>query len=181
VSAGRLECLTRLFHHRWSAAILAELHRSGGAKFVTLVSRLGISRDSLRRTLDALIKHGWVLRNPGHGHPMRPEYILTPAGAKLAPWCVRICNALRLAGLEDVGFRKWSMPIVLGIQEGRRRFSELKVFLPGLTARALTLGLKELHAAGLIERHVSDGYPPSTHYRLSPAMRGVKSVLDQFG
>lgn len=180
MSGGRLERFTTLFHHRWSAPILAELHRSGGAKFVTLVARLGISRDSLRRTLDSLIEQGWVLRNPGHGHPLRPEYILTLAGARLAPWCARICHALRMAELEEVGFRKWSLPIVLGIREGQRRFSELRAYFPGLTARALTLALKELHAAGLIERHVSQGYPPTTHYRLSPALRRISIVLDEF-
>lgn len=180
MAARQIERLMALFHHRWSATVLAELHRTGGAKFVTLVTRLGISRDSLRRTLESLIEQGWVLRNPGHGHPMRPEYILTPSGARLAPWCARICHALHVAGLEDVGFRKWSMPIVLGIRRGCRRFSELKAFLPGLTARALTLALKELHAAGLVERRVSDGYPPTTHYQLNPTLRGVKIILDEF-
>ena len=58
-----------LFHHRWAVPVLAELHRgAGGAKFVTLVNRLGIGRDSLRRTLAALIERGWVMPNPGHGH-----------------------------------------------------------------------------------------------------------------
>lgn len=111
---------------------------------------------------------------------MRPEYILTPAGMRLAPWCARVCNLLRVAGLEEVGFRKWSMPIVLALHRGHRRFSELKSFLPGLTARALTLALKELNAAGVVERQVSAGYPPATHYELKPGLRRLKTVLDEF-
>lgn len=180
VTSSRIQRLTALFHHRWSVAVLAELHRGGGGKFVTLVNRLSISRDSLRRTLDSLIAQGWVVRNPGHGHPMRPEYILTASGQRLAPWCARFCCLLKVSGIEDVGLRKWSMPIALALRKGRRRFSELKSFLPGLTARALTLALKELHAAGLVERHVSDGYPPATYYQLTRNMRSMKSVLDEF-
>ena len=160
--------------------MLAEIHRSGGCKFVTLVNRLSISRDSLRRTLDSLITQGWVIRNPGHGHPMRPEYILTPSGYRLAPWCARVCAVLRVAGIEDLGLRKWSLPIVLTLRRGRKRFSELKSGLPGLTARSLTLALKQLHAAGLIERHVTGEFPPATYYQLTRRMRTLRTVLDEF-
>ena len=60
--------------------MLAELERQRGARFVALANRLGVSRDSLTRTLGALIDAGFVARNPGHGHPLRPEYILTKRG-----------------------------------------------------------------------------------------------------
>ena len=53
------------------------------AKFVVLQKRLGISRSSLQRTLRALIDAGLVKKNPGYGHPMRPEYLLTERGAKV--------------------------------------------------------------------------------------------------
>ena len=69
--------LPALLHHRWAVPILAVLHREKGAKFVTLGSRLGVSRDSLRRSLDRLTQQRLVRRNPGYGHPMRPEYVLT--------------------------------------------------------------------------------------------------------
>lgn len=180
VTSSRIQRFMALFHHRWSAAVMAELHRAGGSKFVTLVNRLPISRDSLRRTLDSLIEEGWVVRNPGHGHPMRPEYLLTPSGQRLAPWCVRFCALVKATGIGDVGLRKWSMPIVMGLRRGRRRFSEIKSFLPGLTARALTLALKELHAAGVIERYVSDEYPPATYYQMNRNLRSLRTVLDEF-
>src|SRR5947207_13068422 len=68
----------RLFHHRWAVPVLAELRRERGSRFVTLANRIGVTRDSLRRTLSALIDDGLVERNPGYGHPLRPEYVLTP-------------------------------------------------------------------------------------------------------
>lgn len=172
--------LTVLFHHRWAVPILAELHRSSGAKFVTLVKRLGVSRDSLCQTLDALIEERWVDRNPGYGHPMRPEYMLTPSGAKLGPWCARLMGVLSSLGMEDVGLRKWSLPVALALKTGRTRFSELKAFLPRPTARALALTLKNLETAGVIERAVTDDYPPSTFYRLTRIGHRLAAVLESF-
>ncbi|MGH2451320.1 MAG: winged helix-turn-helix transcriptional regulator, partial [Candidatus Limnocylindria bacterium] len=72
--------ISALFHHRWAAPVLAELDRSRGSRFVTLSNRLALSRESLRRTLTALIDAGLVMKNPGYGHPLRPEYILTERG-----------------------------------------------------------------------------------------------------
>lgn len=169
--------LIALFHHRWTVPVLAELQRGSGAKFVTLVKRLGISRDSLRRTLAALIHHRWVTRNPGHGHPLRPEYVLTRTGARIAPWCARTIKLLRALGIEDVALRKWSIPVAFALGRGRERFSEIKDFLSTSTARALTQSLKELQSAGLVERVVSDEYPPATYYRLTSRGRRLAPLL----
>lgn len=155
----------RLFHHRWAVPVLAELRRERGSRFVTLVNRLGVTRDSLRRTLNALVEDRLVERNPGYGHPLRPEYVLTPDGATVADVCDRLLSALD--GLEDVALRKWSMPVVQALSGGPRRFSELRAALPSISARSLTLALKDLQAAALVERTVTDDYPPATLYRLT--------------
>jgi len=174
----KLARLTVLFHNRWAVPILAEIYRSSGAKFVTLVKRLGLSRDSLRHTLNALIREGWVMKNPGYGHPMRPEYLLTSSGEELAPWCRRLLPLLAALGIKEVASRKWSMPVALALREGHPRFSELKASLPGLTSRALALTLKHLQIAGLVERQVSEDYPPSTRYRLTRRGRRLAVVLE---
>ena len=49
------------------------------------MNRLGVGRESLRATLDALRELGLVQPTPGHGHPMRPEYLLTAAGRDFLP------------------------------------------------------------------------------------------------
>lgn len=162
-----------LFHRRWAVPILAELQRSAGAKFVTLVNRLGVSRDSLSQTLDDLIERGLVTRNPGYGHPLRPEYILTPAGAALAPSCLSLVRTLDELQAGDAALRKWSMPIVYALRTGPRRFSELKLLLPGITPRALTQTLKELLERALIARRVVDGYPPTSVYRITARGRAL--------
>ena len=180
-----MSTLPSLFHHRWAVPILAELERSRGARFVTLAHRLGLGRESLTRTLAALVAAGLVERNPGYGHPLRPEYVLTGAGSRLGPHAVALTEALAELGAADVGLRKWSMPVVLAVgANGGRRFSELRAALPGSTPRAMTIALKDLAAAGLLERSVTDDFPPATVYRLTPragpvagAVRGLDESL----
>lgn len=163
-----------LFHHRWAVPILAELDSGSASRFVTLARRLGLSRESLRQTLAALIDAGLVKRNPGYGHPLRPEYLLTAEGRRVAPHCARLVDALRREDLVDVGLKKWSVPVLLAL-ERERRFGELRDRLQA-SPRALTLALKELAEAGLVERRVHDGFPPSSSYRLTPRARKLRRV-----
>jgi DNA-binding HxlR family transcriptional regulator len=144
-----LEVLIALCHHRWSFPIISELHRRSGAKFVSLVNRLNISRDALSRTLQALQDQDFVKRNPGYGHPLRPEYILTTRGERLSPAALELITTLQHWQLEDVVLKKWALPIINALEAKPMRFGELRQ-LP-LTARALSLTLKELELAELIE------------------------------
>lgn len=174
-----LSHLAALFHRRWAVPMLAELYNDRGAKAITLANRLGVSRESLLATLDELIEHGWIACNPGYGHPMRPEYLLTRRGEKLGPTCVRLMAVLRNMGIQRIALRKWSMPITLALAGGVEHFGELKCILPGITSRALALGLKELQRTGLIERRIVDQYPPTTAYRLTRRGRRLVPVLER--
>ena len=174
-----MSTLVALFHNRWSVPILAELHRQRGSRFVTLSRILGLSRESLRRTLAALIDGGLVRRNPGYGHPLRPEYVLTSSGERIAAACRPLVERLRAGGLEGVALKKWSMPVVYALGDGPMRFSELRDALEGISPRALTLALKDLEAAGLVDRRVTDDYPPSTVYRLTRSGRPLATLLRQ--
>jgi DNA-binding HxlR family transcriptional regulator len=173
-----------LFHHRWTVPVLAELDRTGGTRAVTLMRRLDVGRESLARTLDALITLGLVRRNPGYGHPLRPEYLLTQRGAAIAPACRALLDDLRALELESVGLNKWSVPVLAALSAGggaeARRFSELREELPRISPRALTIALKSLADAGVVRRKVLDTFPPATRYGLAdrgrelrPAVRGV--------
>jgi DNA-binding HxlR family transcriptional regulator len=152
--------LIALCHHRWSLPVIAEIRRTDGSRFVTLSGRLGITGESLRRTLAYLRDEGLIERNPGYGHPLRPEYVLTRAGRIVAPHARRLLDVL--AGHEEVGLKKWSLPVLAELDEPRR-FSELRAALPA-TPRALTLALKELQADRLVRRTVTDEYPPQVRY-----------------
>lgn len=167
--------LIALFHHRWAVPVLAELERQRGSRFAALVGILGLGRESLRRTLDALIALGLVERNPGYGHPLRPEYVLTPHGAEVAARCRRLLDAL--GDEREVALRKWSLPVLVAL--GRAgRFSELRAELPGITPRALALALKDLQAAGLVERVVEDtSYPPTVRYAATAAAQPLQRAF----
>ena len=166
--------LIALCHYRWSAPVLAELGRTHGTRFVVLAKHLGVGRTSLRRTLDALVELGLVRRNPGYGHPLRPEYLLTSAGESVAARCERLLAAVD--GTRDVVLRKWSLPVLAALGQ-RARFSELRDALPGVTARALALALKDLERAGLVDRRVEETYPPTAVYAPTLAAARLQRIL----
>jgi DNA-binding HxlR family transcriptional regulator len=81
------------------------------------------------------------------------------------------------AGPTDTLLRKWSVPVLAELGE-ERRFSELRAALPGVTPRALALALKDLEAAGLVERLVDDqSYPPTVTYAATRAAAPLQRAL----
>lgn len=167
--------LIALFHHRWAAPVLAELERQKGSRFAALVGILGLGRESLRRTLDALIALELVARNPGYGHPLRPEYVLTPRGEPIARRCRRLVEAL--GDERELLLRKWSLPVLVTMGHAGR-FSELREELPGITPRALAIALKDLQSAGLVERVVDEGaHPPTVLYTATATARPLQRAL----
>ena len=156
-----------LFHRKWSIVVLAELKRQGGSKLVTLQNRLNIGPSALRQTLEFLIEREVVVRNPGYGHPMRPEYILTDAGRPVAEKCKALVDAVEDRKVLRLLLMKWALPTLLTLSDGGRRFNELRESTATATSRALSLFLKEAQAAGVVDREVTSDYPPSAEYQLS--------------
>jgi DNA-binding HxlR family transcriptional regulator len=167
-------------NRRWALPVIVELHRSQGCKFVTLVNVLGVARETLRETLEALLDAGLVARNPGYGHPMRPEYVLTAPGLRLAPVAERLLEELERRNALELGLKKWSLPILVAL--GREsRFGELRSRLTPVTPRALTLALKALVQAGLVERRIHEAFPPATSYRLTSSGRPLSRLAARLG
>jgi DNA-binding HxlR family transcriptional regulator len=166
------DALIELFHHRWAPPALALLGERGGARFVELQRRLDVGRESLRRALDALIALGYAAPNTGYGHPLRPEYVTTRAGARAGAVAARVLRA----GDPELLLRKWSVPVLAELGESRR-FSELRAGLTGVTPRALALTLQELEHHGLVRREVLSTRPPSSLYRPTAAGRRVQRAL----
>lgn len=160
--------LISLVHHRWNIPIVAELHRNQGAKFITLVNRLGVGRASLSASLQYLIQLGLVQKNVGHGHPMRPEYLLTASGVSIGPDCLALFQTLQRRNEADMAFRKWTLPLVSVIGNQLTRFNDLKAALTEATPRAITLGLKTLIQRRWAVRTLIDEYPPTAGYELRP-------------
>src|SRR6476661_4515185 len=128
---------------RWTVPVLALLAVEQGARFARLAGALGMPRDSLVHTLAQLGAAGWVVRNPGHGHPLRPEYLLTPSGEAVAAAAARMMAVRRRLDLAPTSLPRWSLPII-GTLHGAdwRRFTDLRNALAPVTPRALSLNLQ---------------------------------------
>jgi DNA-binding HxlR family transcriptional regulator len=70
---------------------------------VTLCRRTAAGGESVRRALAGLVARRLVSRNPGYGHPLRPEYVLTPAGARVAPACALLVDGLAALEIGEIG------------------------------------------------------------------------------
>lgn len=145
---------------------------------VELAAELGASRGGVVQALDALRDLGLVARNQGHGHPLRPEVVLTGRGEDAAAAAREFLARVRELRVEGQALRKWPMPVLYGVGEEEARFSRLRRRLPPITDRALSESLQSLEVATLADRLVRDERPPHVSYRptarasrLRPALR----------
>ncbi len=174
----KLEDLVALGRYRWIVPVLAHLHARRGARFVEMLSGLGIARETLSRTLDAGLEMGWLVRNSGHGHPLRPEYLLSGAGVRLGRACEAVVAAQAALGLPPAAMTRWSLPIVRLIADGHRRFNQIERAIPAANPRGLTQSLKVLAGHALLIRSIVDDYPPRADYGLSAGGETIALALN---
>jgi DNA-binding HxlR family transcriptional regulator len=156
-----------LIASRWFVPLLALASREEGVRSAALAARLGISRSMLAGVLSQLLGKGWIARNPGHGHPLRPEYILTQAGRPVGAWSERVMEERRLLGLDGKGLGRWALPLVGRLDRRWERFSWLEAQLSPISPRSLSLGLKQLLEVRLVDRRLEDCFPPRPLYGLT--------------
>lgn len=170
-----LEPAIRLFHHRWSVPIVAALYRAGPQPFAYLAANLSASRDTLTDTLAKLEANGVVERQP---RGKKTLYALSPLGERVGAACVDLVELIRDTDVLPVALKKWPMLVAVALGRGARRYNEAKAALPGVTARALALALKDLQSVGMLDRTIVDGYPPSPAYELSAKGQALFPALD---
>lgn len=73
----------------------------------------------------------------------------------------------RLAAVMEIVGRRWSGGILLALGMGAERYTEIERRVQGLSGRMLTVRLRELEDAGLVERTVEPTTPVSVRYHLS--------------
>jgi DNA-binding HxlR family transcriptional regulator len=91
----------------------------------------------------------------------------------------RECLAVREV-LNRVG-DKWSVLIVALLGDGKKRFSELRRSVEGISQRMLTLTLKGLERDGLITRTVYPTIPPRVEYELTKLGRTLLIPITGLG
>jgi DNA-binding HxlR family transcriptional regulator len=81
--------------------------------------------------------------------------------------CERVAEVLRRVG------DKWSVLLVVLLDQGPRRFNDLKRSIPGISQRMLTLTLRSLERDGLVDRTVTPSIPPHVSYGLTDLGRSL--------
>lgn len=160
-----INLLVKMTSRAWSLQILALLHRGTPGRQATLLAETGAGRTAFAQSLRHLIEIGLVERNPGHGHPLRPEFRLTSAGIIAAAAAHRILKNSPKSEARDLLRKSWTVPI-LAISTQPRQFSQLKSGLRTITDRALSQSLKALQSNDWLSRSVDPAaYPPRPTYR----------------
>ncbi|MFP3382203.1 winged helix-turn-helix transcriptional regulator [Tritonibacter sp. SIMBA_163] len=147
----------------WALPILSSLHSGVAGRQAPLLAATGASRTAFAQSMDHLIQLGLLERNPGYGHPLRPEFRLTPLGKTVAALADRIRD---VATEEDWPLlrRSWTLPVLTSLHRPSH-FTEIKQQLPTITDRALSQSLKSMEARDWVCRSVdSVARPPRSIY-----------------
>ncbi|GLW35504.1 winged helix-turn-helix transcriptional regulator [Actinoplanes regularis] len=73
---------------------------------------------------------------------------------------------------------KWTVMVVLCLEDGPRRFNELRVPLRRVTSKVLAETLRSMERDGLINRFAYDENPPRVEYQLTPLGRTLLTLVD---
>lgn len=166
----------QMFHYRWSVPTIARLFREGPQRTSDLQRAFGAARDTLGETLRRLEQAGVVTRQRT---TTGTRCDLAPAGRAVGAACVEAVETVRNMDIVPLALKKWPMLVLVAVGRGATRYSHIEAELPGITPRALALALKDLQAAGLVDRTVEHTYPPTSIYRLSEKGRDLFPVMDR--
>jgi DNA-binding HxlR family transcriptional regulator len=72
---------------------------------------------------------------------------------------------------------KWKLPIIISINVGNERFTDIQDSIPGITPKVLVKELKELEAHKIIRRTVVGEYPVKIMYTPEPYMYTLNPVI----
>ncbi|MBO6755095.1 MAG: winged helix-turn-helix transcriptional regulator [Roseibium sp.] len=148
-----IKSLVKLTSRAWSLNILALLHQGVPGRQAPLLAATRASRTAFASSLEHLVQLKLLERNPGHGHPLRPEFRLTQTGAVAAETANRIAAAVPDDSEFAVLRRSWTVPI-LALTHTPRRFSVIKADLAPITDRALSTSLYQLEERDWLRRDI---------------------------
>lgn len=154
-----IKILVKLTSRAWSLSILALMHAGITGRQAPLLAATKASRTAFAQSLAHLIDLELLERNPGHGHPLRPEYRLTPRGAEIARIAGQIVDGVP-GDAEPVLLRRaWTVPI-LAVTKAPRYFGEIRSDLPPITDRALSKSLSQLEERKWLRRKIDSSQRP---------------------
>jgi len=160
-----INSLVKITSRAWSMKILELFHNGTPGRQAALLSASGASRTAFVQSLNHLIELGFVERNPGHGHPLRPEYRLTPEGIRAAKIADKIKQAVPEPSDQILLRRAWTIPVLV-VSHEPRYFKDIKSELGTITDRALSQSLNRLQSQEWLKRTVNvSARPPRPIYQ----------------
>jgi len=172
--------LAKLTSKAWSLKILALLHSGVPGRQAPLIAAAKASRSAFAASLCHLIDLGMLEKNPGHGHPLRPEFRLTDKGKVFAGLAHRILEAAPGDAASSVLKRSWTVP-VLAVTGAPRRFTAIKTGL-GITDRALSQTLCVLEDQAWLRRDIDVAQRPPlpTYQAVNAGLKISKAIRLSF-
>ena len=79
----------------------------------------------------------------------------------------------------DILNGKWKLPILIALQFGNKRFSELAKQVHGSTDKMLSKELRELEMNELVKRTVYDTVPVVVEYSMTPYGETLEKLIDE--
>lgn len=76
---------------------------------------------------------------------------------------------------------KWTILIIYALTQGKKRYSDLKQQIMGISAKMLIQNLRNLERSGLIERQIYPTVPPRVDYSLTPLGESLAEPLAVLG
>jgi|SRR5690606_8781948 len=76
---------------------------------------------------------------------------------------------------------RWPTLLIYYLQKGTKRFSDLRRDNPTISHKMLTVELRKLEDAGIVQRTAFEGYPLRVEYDLTPAGHRLVPLIDALG
>jgi DNA-binding HxlR family transcriptional regulator len=73
----------------------------------------------------------------------------------------------------------WTPNVIWYLSAGPRRFMELRIDMPGISAKVLSTRLRDLQRKGVVTRQVMPTRPPSVEYELTELGRELMPAIEQ--
>jgi len=170
-----IETFVNITSRAWALPILSNLHAGIAGRQATLLAATGASRTAFTQSLDHLIKMGLLERNPGYGHPLRPEFRLTPLGSTAAEIASKI-QSVSADEDQDLLRRSWTLPVLTSLHTPSH-FNEISRNLQTITDRALSQSLKSMEVRNWVYRSVDEiTRPPRSIYSAVNTGRAISKV-----
>ncbi len=172
--------IVKITSRAWSLDILSLMLVGTPGRQAALLSASGAGRTAFAHSLSHLVDLALLERNPGHGHPLRPEYQLTQAGQDAAIIADKIKKAVSEPSERVLLRRAWTIP-VLAVAQKPRQFTGIRGDLAPITDRALSQSLKHLHAQRWIQRKVDTAFrPPRPLYQTTEIGARISRVANNY-